>query len=89
VTDIREILRRRQLGEPDRRTARDLDVSRNTVARYRVRAARHGVLDGAALPIRRHSFCVSGAFLADVRLQQQPCPTGQRAILSGFWTETF
>ena len=50
VTDIREILRRLQLGEPDRRIARDLDVSRNTVARYRVWAARHGVLDGGPLP---------------------------------------
>jgi transposase len=35
VTDVREILRRLQLGEPDRRIARDLGVSRNTVARYR------------------------------------------------------
>jgi FixJ family two-component response regulator len=35
VTDIREILRRLQLGEPDRRIARDLGVGRNTVARYR------------------------------------------------------
>jgi len=50
VTDIREIVRRLQLGEPDRRIARDLDVSRNTVARYRVWAARRGVLDGGALP---------------------------------------
>ena len=31
VTDIREILRRVQLGEPDRRIARDLGVGRNTV----------------------------------------------------------
>jgi hypothetical protein len=29
VTDIREILRRLHLGEPDRRIARDLGVSRN------------------------------------------------------------
>src|SRR5438034_1370912 len=50
VTDIREILRRLQLGEPDRRVARDLGISRNTVARYRVWAARHGVLDGGPLP---------------------------------------
>jgi hypothetical protein len=50
VTDIREILRRLQLGEPDRRVARDLDISRNTVARYRVWARRHGVLDGGPLP---------------------------------------
>ena len=44
VTDIREILRRLHLGEPDRRIARDLNVSRNTVAHYRLWAARHGVL---------------------------------------------
>lgn len=50
VTDIREILRRLQLGEPARRIARDLDVSRNTVTRYRVWAAGHGVLDGGPLP---------------------------------------
>ena len=36
VTDIREILRRLQLGEPDRRIARDLGISRNTVAHYGV-----------------------------------------------------
>jgi hypothetical protein len=35
-TDIREILRRLQLGESDRRIARDLGVGRNTVARYRL-----------------------------------------------------
>jgi hypothetical protein len=50
VTDIREILRRLQLGEPDRRVARDLGIGRNTVARYRVWAGRHGVLDGGPLP---------------------------------------
>lgn len=41
VTDVREIVRRLQLGEPDRRIARDLGVSRNTVARYRAWAAAH------------------------------------------------
>ena len=50
VADIREILRQLQLGEPNRRVARDLGISRNTVARYRVWAARHGVLDGGPLP---------------------------------------
>jgi transposase len=50
VTDIREILRRLQLGEPDRQVARDLGISRNTVARYRVWARRQGVLDGSPLP---------------------------------------
>jgi hypothetical protein len=50
VTDIREILRRLHLGEPDRRIARDLGVSRNTVAHYRLWAGRHGVLDGGPVP---------------------------------------
>ncbi len=50
MTDIREILRRLHLGEPDRRIARDLGISRNTVAHYRLWAARHGVLDGGQVP---------------------------------------
>jgi hypothetical protein len=39
VTDIRELLRRLQLGEPDRRIARDLSLSRNTVAIPSTRAS--------------------------------------------------
>jgi FixJ family two-component response regulator len=35
-----------QLGEPDRRIARDLGVSRNTVAHSRLWAERHGLLAG-------------------------------------------
>jgi hypothetical protein len=50
VTDIREILRRPRLGEPDHGVARDLGISRHTVARYRVWAGRHGVVDGGPLP---------------------------------------
>lgn len=46
VTEIREILRRLQLGERARRIARDLEVSRNTVAHYRRWAAKHGLLTG-------------------------------------------
>jgi transposase len=46
VTDIREILRRVQLGERARRIARDLGVSRNTVAHYQRWAARRGLLQG-------------------------------------------
>jgi hypothetical protein len=34
VLDIREMVRRFRLGEADRRIARDVDVSRNTVAGY-------------------------------------------------------
>lgn len=51
VTDIRELIRRLQLGESDRRIAEDLALSRNTVARYHQLAAAHGLLlPGAALP---------------------------------------
>jgi transposase len=46
VTEIREILRRLQLGERARRIARDLEVSRNTVAHYRRWAATQGLLTG-------------------------------------------
>ena len=47
VTDIRELLRRVQLDEPDRRIARDLGISRNTVARYRQWATEQKLLPGA------------------------------------------
>jgi transposase len=51
VTDIRELIRRMQRGEPDRRIARDLSVSRNTVARYRQWATDQGFFAvGAPLP---------------------------------------
>ena len=51
VTDIREVIRRLQLGEPDRRIARDLKLSRNTVVRYHQLALAHGLLrPWAALP---------------------------------------
>lgn len=50
MTDIREILGRLHLGEPDRRIARDLGISRNTVAHYRLWATRHGVLPHRPLP---------------------------------------
>ncbi len=46
VTDIREILRRVHLGERARRIARDLGVSRNTVAHDQRWAAQRGVLTG-------------------------------------------
>ncbi|MBP7608584.1 MAG: hypothetical protein KA760_03765, partial [Steroidobacteraceae bacterium] len=46
MLDIREILRRLQLGERERRIAQDLKVSRKTVAKYREWAEQHGVLPG-------------------------------------------
>jgi transposase len=45
--DVREVLRRLRCGEPERRIARDLALSRNTVAGYRRWAERQGLLDGA------------------------------------------
>lgn len=50
VLDIREIVRRMRLGEPDRRIGRDLGVSRNTVAQYRAWAEHEGFLAAAELP---------------------------------------
>ena len=49
VTDIRELIRRLQLGESDRRIAEDLALSRNTVARYHQLAVAHGLLGPAAV----------------------------------------
>lgn len=46
VTDLREPLRRLRLGEPDRRIARDLSMSRNTLAWYRITAQQQGLLEG-------------------------------------------
>jgi hypothetical protein len=46
VTDIREIVRRVQSGEPDRRIAWDLGISRNTVAHYRLWAEHNGLVTG-------------------------------------------
>ncbi len=49
VTDVREVLRRLRLGEPVRRIARELHVSRNTVAGYHRWARQHGLLTGELL----------------------------------------
>ena len=46
VTDVREVLRRLRAGEPERRIARELALSRNTVASYRRWAERTGLLTG-------------------------------------------
>jgi len=47
--EIRELIRRLQLGETDRQIARDLQVSRKTVSKYRRWAQQHDVLT-APLP---------------------------------------
>jgi transposase len=44
--DIREVIRRLQLGERDRRIARDLQISRKTVRKYHEWAASQGLLSG-------------------------------------------
>ena len=49
VLDIGEMVRRFRLGETDRRIAKDLEVSRNTVAGYRVWAGAQGLLARDAL----------------------------------------
>jgi transposase len=46
VTDVRELLRRLRLGDSARRIARDLGLSRNTVAHYRRWAAARDLLEG-------------------------------------------
>jgi len=46
VTDVREVLRWLRLGEPARRIARELGLSRNTVAGYHRWARQHGLLTG-------------------------------------------
>jgi hypothetical protein len=49
VLEIRELIRRLQLGESDRQIARDLQVSRKTVSKYRGWAQQDDVLT-APLP---------------------------------------
>lgn len=46
VLDVREILRRLKLGEGERAIARDLSLSRKTVAKYHTWAEAEGLLTG-------------------------------------------
>ena len=46
MLDIRELIRRVQLGEADRQIARDLQVSRKTVSKYRTWAQQQGLASG-------------------------------------------
>ena len=50
VLDVRELVRRIRLGEKERRVARDLGVSRNTVSKYRNWAKEEGFLSAEELP---------------------------------------
>lgn len=47
MLDIREMLRRIQAGDGDRRIARDMQVSRKTVTKYRSWATRVGLAEGS------------------------------------------
>lgn len=46
MLEIRELIRRVQLGEGDRQIARDLQVSRKTVSKYRAWAQQHDLVTG-------------------------------------------
>ena len=54
VLDIRELIRRVQLGEGDRQIARDLQVSRKTVSKYRAWAQQHALATGPLPDARRY-----------------------------------
>lgn len=67
VIDVRELLRRLRLGESARRIARDLGLSRNTVAQYRRWAGARGLLAGE-LP----DAATLGALLAPAATARPP-----------------
>jgi transposase len=69
--DIREILRRLQLGERDRRIARDLHISRKTVGKYHEWAAAQGLLTGP-LPDPETLHAALAATLPVVRSPTMP-----------------
>jgi hypothetical protein len=46
VLDIRELIRRLQAGDTDRRVARELGLARKTVAKYRAWGEQEGLLSG-------------------------------------------
>lgn len=50
VLDIREMVRRFRMGDVDRRIAREMGGSRNTIAKYRAWAGREGFLTAEAMP---------------------------------------
>jgi transposase-like protein len=81
VTEIREILRRLQLGERARRIARDLGVSRNTVAHYRRWATRHGLLTGPLPePARRAALLTIPPALRPAQEQSLVEPFGEQVL---------
>ncbi len=50
MTDKREVVRRLRAGESIKRIRRELELSRNTVRRYKQRAAQLGLLTIEKLP---------------------------------------
>jgi len=70
VLDIREMVRRFRLGERDRRIARDLATSRNTVAKYRAWARKEGFLGPEDLP---------GPGVIEARLQETGSPDREKS----------
>lgn len=78
VIDVREVLRRLRCGEPERRIARDLALSRNTVASYRRWAEGHGLLDGV-LPDPAQLAALLAPPAGTRALQEQSCVAPYRA----------
>ena len=76
VTDVREVLRRLQLGESERRVARDLGLSRNTVAGYRRWATAHNLLTGE-LPD-------AGTLAALLRPPDRPQPAHEQSCVAPY-----
>jgi len=68
--DIREIIRRLREDQSERDIARDLDISRNTVGKYRHWARREGLLKGERLP----DLSVIQRCLATMETSQFPGP---------------
>jgi transposase len=71
VLDVRELLRRWQSGETDRAIARELQVARKTVAKYRAWAEREGWVEGA-LPTLEELDARVRALLPHTNLPRTP-----------------
>lgn len=80
MLNIREILRRMQLGQGDRAIARDLTTRRKTASKYRDWAAAEGLVAGP-LPEPAALRARLVATLGDH--PPRGCPVGPRPIASG------
>jgi transposase len=75
VNHVRDIVYRLRQGETDRQIARDLAVSRHTVAKYRQLAAETGYLDvGQPLPTDRELLARLGPAQAPPRVESTVAP---------------